>query len=1644
MRKPPVAAFRLTSHSNRRSVFRSGLLLIALAFTISLLTLFFDGRIAEAVAPSFAAKQDFTVPMAQSVATGDVNGDGKTDLVVATLQDSHVSVLLNTTAPGAAIPSFAAKQDFATPFSAVGVALGDLNGDGTLDVAIVCNNPTNSASVFLNTTAPGSTTMTFAARQDFSTGISPLFITMGDLNMDGRLDLAIASSGTTSVSVFLNTTAPGAAVPSFAAKQDFATGIGNSWVAIGDMNNDGKPDLASANNTTNTVSVLLNATAPGAVTCNFAPKQDFVVGNQPASVVVGDLNGDGKLDVATSHTVSSKASVRFNTTAPGAAVMSLSAVQVFDTGTGPFSIGLRDLNGDGRADLVTPNRDANTVSVLLNTTAPGADTPTFSSKADLTVGSQPLTVAFADFNGDGKPDITSANRNDGTVSVLLNTTAIDPATPSFTAKQDFGTGANPLSVRMGDVNGDGNPDLAVANVNSNTVSVLLNNTTPGAATPSLAAKQDFATGPGPGSVATGDVNGDGKLDLAVTNTGSGGNTVSVLLNTTAPGAAVPSFALKQDFASGSLPRSVTMGDLNGDGKLDLAFGNNGSANVSVLLNTTAPGDVTVSFAARQDFATAAGPFSVTLGDLNGDGKLDLAVVNESASNLSVLLNTTAPGATTPSFAPKQDFATGPFPVSVTAGDLNGDGRLDLAVASQGSNNASVLLNTTAPGAATPSFAAKQDFATGSLPIPVALGDVNGDGKLDLVVPNNSSNNVSVLLNTTVPGAATLNFTARQDFATGVAPRSITLGDLNGDGKPDLAVANQNDNTLSVLLNSPSVVPTTGLSRQQGSASTNSQIATATNYGGNGGLTVTVTSANPVNGVTISNIVNTNGNVTADIVASCIASNASFTLQATDGSSTVTTTLSVTVTANTPPTLVYSSPQSVAFNGSLNLSPTTAIDNGLIVGFAVQSVTPALTTVPTVNASGAVSITSAQPPGAHLITIRATDNCGFTTDRSFTLNVAKDDQTISFGALANKTFGDADFSVSATATSGLPVSFGATGNCTVTSPSPGTVHLTAAGPCTITATQAGDSTYNAAPIVQRSFNIAKANQTITFGALADKTFGDADFNVSAAASSGLAVSFGATGNCTVTSPSPGTVHITGAGSCTITASQAGNSNYNAAPNVSQSFNIAKSNQTITFGTLGNKTFGDADFNLSATASSGLVVSFSATGQCTVTGTTVHLTGPGSCTITASQAGDANFNAAPDVARTFNIAGPIITLSQSTYSQNEAAGFVTITVNRSGALSIPVTVDYVTDDTGASTNCSTLNSGKASARCDFGLALGRLQFAAGDTQKTFVVAVTQDSYAEGSETFAITLSNLTGNGAVFGTFANGTATINDSVPPAPNASDDTDAFVRQQYRDFLNRDADASGLAFWKDNIDSCNDPARRPSGMTLVQCIEVRRIDTSAAFFLSIEFQQTGYIVERTYKVSYGNTLGTSTLGGTHQLFVPGVRLNEFLKDTQRIGQGVVVLQLGWEQALEANKQAYFVEFVQTSRFITTFPTNMTPAQFVDDLNAKAGNVLTQLERTQAINLFGGSGDTSNINDRALAVRQVAENQTLFNTEFNRAFVLAEFFGYLRRNPNDSPDTDYSGYAFWLGKLNQFQGNYINAEMVKAFLSSLEYRNRFGP
>jgi Ca2+-binding RTX toxin-like protein len=369
-------------------------------------------------------------------------------------------------------------------------------------------------------------------------------------------------------------------------------------------------------------------------------------------------------------------------------------------------------------------------------------------------------------------------------------------------KVDFPTGGSiPWSVSIGDINGDEKLDVAVANEDSDEVSILLNTTPTGATTPTFAPTVNFTTGGRPNSVSIGDFNLDGKPDVATAN--AIGSSTSIFLNTTATGATTPTFAPRVDFPTAEGGESVSIGDFNLDGKPDVAtanFSNFTNNYVSILLNTTPTGATTPDFAPFVSFPTGILPFSLSIGDINGDGKPDVAVVDRESDTTSILLNTTPTGATIATFAPKVDLPTENSPRDVSIGDINGDGKPDVVVANVGSNNVSILINTTATGATTPTFAPTVEFPTGTYSSSVSIGDINGDGKPDVAVANYDSNNVSILINTTATGSTTPTFAPTVDFPTGDRPRDVSIGDINGDGKPDVAVPNAYNNTISILLN----------------------------------------------------------------------------------------------------------------------------------------------------------------------------------------------------------------------------------------------------------------------------------------------------------------------------------------------------------------------------------------------------------------------------------------------------------------------------------------------------------------------------------------------------------------------------------------------------------------------------------------------------------------------------------------------------------------------------------------------------------------------------------------------------------------------------------------------------------------------------
>ena len=426
----------------------------------------------------------------------------------------------------------------------------------------------------------------------------------------------------------------------------------------------------------NTTSLKSTSSAQALVVTGTFPTATAISssGSAGSYTLTGTVVGTGSASLSPTGTVSfldtsnGNAVLGSQTLGSGVAALSFANSSTPAVGNEPAAVTVGDFNGDGKADLAVANGSSGTVTVLLGN---GDGTFTAAAGSPITVGSRPVSVAVGDFNGDGKADLAVANYVDNTVTVLLGN-----GDGTFTAAGSpivVGNGAT--SVAVGDFNGDGKADLAVANYVDNTVTVLLGN---GDGT-FTAAGSPIVVGNGATSVAVGDFNGDGKADLAVANYVD--NTVTVLLGngdgTFTPAAGSP-------IVVGNGPGSVVVGDFNGDSKSDLAVANNGDNTVTVLLGN---GDGTFT-AAGSPIVVGNGATSVAVGDFNGDGKADLAVANYGSGTLTVLLGN---GDGTFAAAAGSPITVGNNASAVAAGDFNGDGKADLAVANWGDNTVTVLL-----------------------------------------------------------------------------------------------------------------------------------------------------------------------------------------------------------------------------------------------------------------------------------------------------------------------------------------------------------------------------------------------------------------------------------------------------------------------------------------------------------------------------------------------------------------------------------------------------------------------------------------------------------------------------------------------------------------------------------------------------------------------------------------------------------------------------------------------------------------------------------------------------------------------------------------------------------------------------------------
>jgi hypothetical protein len=627
------------------------------------------------------------------------------------------------------------------------VAVGDVNGDGIPDI-IATNRMDNTLSVFL-----GNGDGSFRKAQSIGVGNNPEGVAVADLNGDGKLDLVIAVAGssdpvTHSFPQSSATVLLGNGDGTFQAPLSFPAGNDAISVAVADVNGDGVPDILTANQDSNDVSVLL-----GKGDGTFQKAQSFCVGITPDSVAVADLNGDGKPDIVTANF--GTASYPGNTVSVllGNGDGSFAPARTYTVGYYPVSVAVSDVNGDGIPDIITANLTDDTVSVL-----PGNGDGTFGPARSYDVGTYPQSVAVADVNGDGKPDLITIGFSG--VSVLLSN-----GDGTFQSAVQTPAG-RAFSGTIGDFNRDGRIDVVTANGFANSVSVLLGN---GDGTFQNAGS--FAAGTNPYSVAAADVNGDGQLDLVTANSRS--NDVSVLL-----GNGDGTFASPRSFAVDTYPDSVAVADLNGDGRPDVVTGNK-YGTVSVLL-----GNGDGSFQPARTLALGSSSEFVAVADVNGDGIPDIVTASRDGT-VSVLL-----GNGDGSFQPALTLAVGGYLQSVAVADVNGDGRPDIVTTNDYASTVSVLL-----GNGDGTFQSPRTFNVSGQPYSIAVADVNGDGRPDLITANKSANAVGVLL-----GNGDGTFRKARYYPVGTAPDSIAVADVNNDGHPDLVAANRLSDSVSVLLN----------------------------------------------------------------------------------------------------------------------------------------------------------------------------------------------------------------------------------------------------------------------------------------------------------------------------------------------------------------------------------------------------------------------------------------------------------------------------------------------------------------------------------------------------------------------------------------------------------------------------------------------------------------------------------------------------------------------------------------------------------------------------------------------------------------------------------------------------------------------------
>lgn len=679
----------------------------------------------------------------RSVALGDINGDGYLDVVTGN-DDDDVSVFL-----GHGDGTFA-KHIVYRAGTNPRVVLGDVNADGNLDI-VTANEGSNDVSILL-----GNGNGTFASETTCDVGSSPVSVTVGDLDGNGLLDIVTANRDSDSVSVLV-----GNGDGTFAQHVSYTVGSKPTSVTLGDFNNDGRLDIVTVDSDRPKAWVLF-----GQGDGTLAPPITLVEGLSYA-VTTGDVNGDGWLDLVTADYFADQVSIRLSNGDGTFAEQTAYSVEYF-----PTSVAMGDVNGDGRLDVVVTHPFSGSVSILV-----GNGDGTFAEQMSFVVGGVPFWAALGDVNADGQLDIVTTN--DDSISIVFGN-----GDGTFVQQSKYQTSDWPFSVSLGDLNADNISDIVVASYTGD-VAILLGN-----GNGTFASVASHSTGTDLGFSSLWDVDDDGLLDLVTASFGSWSSAeLSIFL-----GNGDGTFANKSTHEAGTDVQSLALGDFDLNGTLDFVTVHYGRDTISVY-----SGRNDGTFAPPLTYAGSPAPWFVTVGDVNGDGIPDVLIANQHDS-ITILL-----GHGDGTFAPQMTHGAGRWPQHVGLGDINGDGGMDLVAANYGSHNVSILL-----GNGDGTFAEHATYDVGRHPGFVTLGDVNQDGALDVVTANSYSNNISILL-----GKGDGTFARQITYAAGYWPVSVALGDLNRDGRLDILSADLYSNSISLLLgrfqgisNSPaqSVVP----------------------------------------------------------------------------------------------------------------------------------------------------------------------------------------------------------------------------------------------------------------------------------------------------------------------------------------------------------------------------------------------------------------------------------------------------------------------------------------------------------------------------------------------------------------------------------------------------------------------------------------------------------------------------------------------------------------------------------------------------------------------------------------------------------------------------------------------------------------------